>query len=65
MSSDALTLLSAVEIAALVARREVSAAEVTAATFARVEETEGTIHAFINLDRAAATAAGMLPVSAW
>ncbi len=50
MTSD-LNWLSAVEIAALVGKREVSAAEVTQAAFDRVEETEGRLHAFINLDR--------------
>lgn len=48
--------LSAVEIATLVGRREVSAAEVLSATFDRIEETESTLHAFLALDRAGARA---------
>jgi len=55
MSSD-LNWLSAIELADLVGKREVSATELIAATFSRIEETEGTLHAFINLDRDGAVA---------
>lgn len=54
--SGGLHWLSAVETAALVGRREVSAAEVTEAAFDRIEETEGRLHAFLALDRAGAAA---------
>ena len=47
---------SAHRLAELVRTREVSASEVVAATFNRIEDTEGTLHAFLTLDREGASA---------
>lgn len=56
MSPEEIAWLSAIELAALVARREISATEVVEATLARIEETEGRLNAFIKIDRDGAVA---------
>jgi aspartyl-tRNA(Asn)/glutamyl-tRNA(Gln) amidotransferase subunit A len=57
MANSELTKFSAVDLARLIARREVSPGEAVAAALARAEQTEPQLNAFIQIDAAGATAA--------
>ncbi|MEZ5906186.1 MAG: amidase family protein [Geminicoccaceae bacterium] len=59
MPLDPILALDATELAARIARRELSPVEVVAASLARLDETEPTLNAFVAVDRDGARAAAV------
>ena len=58
MANSELNKFSAVDLARLIARREVSPGEAVAAALARAEQTEPQLNAFIQIDAAGASCRG-------